>query len=347
MDANESGPLVSNTVGSPATPPLATQDPRFAVPSTVSVEAARRLQFIYDFLKTAPTPVKPASLEDWDRIRFESEEFAVQLGRATVDALRPVVVAETLGGVPVFRVRPAEWTSGGRMHLYLHGGGYVTGGGRGSIAEVSVMAAATGDEVVAVDYTKAPRGRWKEVTGEVLAVWRALLEADADPQTVGVYGSSAGGGLAAGSILKMRDAGLPLPAALYLQAPWSDITATGDTITTLASADPLLTSESLAWGAEAYADPEDQRHPYVSPVYGDYSKPFPPTLIQVGTREIFLSHAVRLYQAIRSGGHLAVLDIYEGMPHGFPSLFTETPEGRTAIGRAASFFEAHLGAAAG
>ena len=77
-------------------------------------------------------------------------------------------------------------------------------------------------------------------------------------------------------------------------------------------------------------------------IYGDYTKAFPPTLIQAGTREIFLSHAVRQYQAIRAGGHEAILDMYEGMPHVHQTLIPNAPESRTAIARAAAFFEAHL-----
>ena len=125
-------------------------------------------------------------------------------------------------------------------------------------------------------------------------------------------------------------------------SPWSDITATGDTYQTLSGLDPTLDVESLSWSADAYADPKDQKTPYVSPVYGDYSKPFPPTLIQGGTREIFLSNFVRQYQAIRSGGQEAVLDLYEGMPHVFQGVTPDSPETRTAIGRAAAFFDQHL-----
>ena len=100
-------------------------------------------------------------------------------------------------------------------------------------------------------------------------------------------------------MLKMRDQGLPLPGALWLLSPWSDITATGDRYTTLATADPILNSTRLVWDAEAYAPVADRKNPYVSPVYCDYSKAFPPTLTQVGTREIFQSCAVREYQVIR------------------------------------------------
>jgi acetyl esterase/lipase len=70
---------------------------------------------------------------------------------------------------------------------------------------------------------------------------------------------------------------------------------------TLKDADPLLTNNSdqfLKNSAEAYANPIDQKNPYVSPVYGNFNKGFPPTLIQSGTKEILLSDSVRLYQGL-------------------------------------------------
>ena len=50
--------------------------------------------------------------------------------------------------------------------------------------------------------------------------------------------------------------------------------------------------------ADTYANPSDQKHSYVSPVYGNFSNGFPPTLIQGGTKEAYLSDFVRLYQAL-------------------------------------------------
>jgi monoterpene epsilon-lactone hydrolase len=126
-------------------------------------------------------------------------------------------------------------------------------------------------------------------------------------------------------------------------SPWTDLAAVGDTHATLARADPVLNRTSEARAAEAYAAVQDQRNPYASPVYGDYAKAFPPTLIQVGTREMLLSDAVREYQAIRSGGHEAVLDVYEGMPHVFQATVPTAPESRLAVARAAAFFRARLG----
>ena len=88
--------------------------------------------------------------------------------------------------------------------------------------------------------------------------------------------------------------------------------------------------------------PGTRRIPYVSPVYGDYSKGFPPTLIQGGTKEIFLSDFVREYRAIDSAGGTAVLDIYEGIPHVFQGIFLGTPEAKQAMTKMKNFLRVYL-----
>jgi acetyl esterase/lipase len=317
---------------------------RFAIPSTVSPEAAQALSTIYNLVKLQPKAKTPASAEDWDRQNAAVTPLLAPLNAKTAKDLGVTISTEKLGGVPVVRVRPKEYKANGRTLLYLHGGGYTLFSAPTLVGLPAMIASATGDEVISVDYTLAPRGKWRTVTDQVLAVWKALLASGTNAKTTGIFGDSAGGGLTAGAVLKMRDQGLALPGAVYLLSPWADLTSTGDTYTTLAAADPILNIEMLSWSAAAYADPADQKNPYVSPVYGDYTKPFPPTLIQAGTREIFVSHAVRQYQAIRGCGHEAVLDMYEGMPHVHPTLIPNTPESRTAIQRAAAFFDKHLSA---
>lgn len=315
---------------------------RFQVPATVSPEAATGLAATYGLSARLPAPSKPLSIEDWDRQRDALEQRLMPSSKALADRLGVIVTDDAIGGVPVLRLRPANYKPNGRLLIFLHGGAYTRFSAHSRLGPPALVAAATGDEVISVDYTVAPRGNWRIVTDQVIAVWRALLAGRIAPGRIGIFGDSAGGSLAAGAVLKMRDRGLPLPGALYLMSPWSDITATGDTYQTLAGLDPTLDGESLGWSAAAYAEPKDQKNPYVSPVYGDYSKAFPPTLIQGGTREIFVSNFVREYQAIRGGGHEAVLDLYEGMPHVFQAVIPDAPEARTAIARAAAFLNAHL-----
>ena len=315
---------------------------RFDIPATVSPEAANALGAIYAVTSRLPPATRPTSVEDWDRQREALDKRMIPASNALAAKLGVSVRDDRVGGVPVVRILPAGYKPNGRTLVYLHGGGYTRFSAHSRLGPPALVAAATGDEVISIDYTVAPRGNWKTVTDQVLDVWKGLLAGGAAPTSIGLFGDSAGGGIAAGSVLKMRDQGLPLPGALYLMSPSCDITYAGDSFLTLSKVDPVLDLESSRWGADSYAAPQDQKNPYASPVYGDYTKAFPPTLIQGGTREMLLSNFVREYQAIRSGDHEAVLDLYEGMPHVFQGSIPATPETRTAIARAASFFKTHL-----
>lgn len=189
----------------------------------------------------------------------------------------------------------------------------------------------------------APHAQWNEITDQVIEVIQALSWRDRSLSDVAIYGDSAGASLAAGAVLKMRDNRLGMPAAIVLRSPWSDITNTGDTYSTLQQADPLLYyPRNLAHSAEAYAKPQDQKSPYVSPVYGNFTKGFPPTLIQVGTKEIFLSNAVRQYQALDNAKIDVKLDVYEGMWHLFAAFNWNLSESQLARKKMAAFLKAYL-----
>jgi acetyl esterase/lipase len=204
------------------------------------------------------------------------------------------------------------------------------------------MAVETGKRIVSVDYTVAPRGRWPLVIDQVIAVYKAVLASGYKPASIGMFGDSAGGNIVPASILKLRDEGLPLPGAVVLMSPCVDLHLNGDTETTLGHADPTLTVDEVIPGLKAYADPADWSNPYVSPVYGDFTKGFPPVLIQVGTKEMLLSDSIRLYQAVKMAGGDAELDIYEGMTHVFQSYMIGTPERKEAFAEIERFWTKHL-----
>ncbi len=106
--------------------------------------------------------------------------------------------------------------------------------------------------------------------------------------------------------------------------------------------DPILSRSAFGMLGQAYAPDGELHNPYASPVHGDYTKPFPPTLIQGGTRELLLSDFVRFYQAMIQGGNEAVLDLYEGMCHVFQARFPEVPETKAAVRRAGDFLRRKL-----
>ena len=284
----------------------------------------------------------PGDLEAWkERNRLsEADRLAAGLGEPGPGV---EVVEGEIGGIPVLDVRRHDWVEDGRALLYTHGGGYVAFTARSTIGNAARVVRASGLRVISVDYTLAPFARWEEITDQVIAVFQGLSAAGSLLGQLAIYGDSAGGSLAAGSVLKMRDLGMGIPAAVVMWSPWSDITDAGDTYRTLAGVEgSYLYDLHLRPAADAYADPIDQKDPYVSPVYGDYSTGFPPTLIQGGTREIFLSNFIRHYQAMDSSGVEVKLDLYEGMPHGFQNKVPGSPEARLAVKKTVDFVTSRL-----
>jgi acetyl esterase/lipase len=319
--------------------------PFVAVPDTVSPEVRKYLESLPN---PAGLPANPAAgdIVGWKRAWEAGEAANEPRVQATLKRYGPAVKKRKLGGVWVLDIKPKGWKDNGKVLVHAHGGAYAMNSARSRLQSSVPAAHVTGLRVISVDYTVAPVGKWQKVTDEMLAAFEGLQKEGYKLKDIAVFGESAGGGLVAGSVLKMRDRGLGMPAAVVLWSPWSDITNRGDSAITMKSFDPNhLYDKHLKSAADAYADSKDQKHPYVSPVYGDYSKGFPPTLIQGGTREIFLSHCVRHYRAIDAAGGIAILDLYEGMPHIFqvrPEM-ADAPETKAALGKMKSFLKQHLG----
>lgn len=315
----------------------------FTAPRTISAEAQAALAQFRRAVRDTPLPA-PDDLDGWKKVQAAVEARYAEASAAVVRQYQPQVEPRQLGKVPVLDIKPKGWQDNPRVLVYTHGGAYTMHSARSRLLSAVPMAHDTGLRVIAVDYTLAPHAKWQQTTDQVVAVIRALVADGVSLKNLAIYGESAGGALAAGAVLKMRDRGLGMPAAVVLWSPWSDITETGDSYATLREEDPLLLyPASLARCAAAYADATDQKHPYVSPIYADYTKGFPPTLIQAGTREIFLSNAVRHYQALDTAGIPVKLDLYEGMWHIFQVLTHDIPEARLARKKVRSFLEQQWG----
>ena len=252
------------------------------VPETVSADWAVYFETLPDPANLPLLPA-PGDLEAWRERNRLSEADRLNAGYGDPGPGVGVIERE-IGGTGVIDIRPDAWIDDGRALLYTHGGGYVAFTARSTIGNATRVARASGLRVVSVDYTLAPFARWPEITDQVIAVFQGLIAEGSPAGQLAIYGDSAGGSLAAGSVLKMRDLGMEMPAAVVMWSPWSDITDAGDSYWTLTGVEgSYLYDLHLKPAAAAYADPVDHRNPYVSPVYGDYSKGYPPTLIQGGT----------------------------------------------------------------
>ncbi len=307
------------------------------IPEYLSPEARAALREYLSAQPGAPLPA-PDDVDGWAKLHEENEATWEEANHEVVREYQPEMSHGELGEVPVLEIRPKNYTESANVLVYVHGGGYTMGSVSSSLVCSVPVANDTGRRVISVEYTVAPRGKWQQATDQVVAVLNALVGDGRRPAQIAIYGDSAGGGLAAGSVLKMRDQGMEMPGAVVLWSPWSDITETGDSYQTLRREDPLLNyALNLKNSADAYADPADQKHAYISPVYGEYSKGFPPTLIQGGTKEIFLSNFIRHHHALDQAGIPSKLDLYDGMWHGFMGINHDLPESKAARQKMNSF----------
>jgi acetyl esterase/lipase len=311
------------------------------VPATISAKAQQALTELGKAKLYSRALPRPGDLEAWRKAHDDVEAARNERNEKAVESNGVTVSKAKLGGVPVLTIHPKDWKDNGKVLVYTHGGAYTLFSARSTLTSSALMSRATGLRVISVDYTTAPFAKWQEIQEQVLSVFKALLAEGYKMKDIAIYGDSAGGGLAISTVLNLRDHDMGMPAAIVLWSPWADLANTGDTANTLQEADPILSySSMLENSALAYADGLTLADPRVSPLYADLRKGFPPSLITDGTKCIFLSTSVRLYQALEAAGQETKLDIYEGMWHVFQSA--SVPEAEVAIRKSAMFISQHL-----
>jgi monoterpene epsilon-lactone hydrolase len=279
-----------------------------------------------DFLRSQSAPRRqypaPGDLAGWRSLIDSYDRTFAEIMAPKLRAIGVPVERTTINGVSVHVGSPPQNPGQAEawVNLSLHGGALVFAGGELVAADAAMAVHRTGCRSFAVDYRMPPDHPFPAGLEDCIAAYRGLLERYV-PAKIVVSGRSAGGNLAAAMILRLRELGLPLPGAAILLTPEVDLTESGDSFQTLRSVDVVLKS-GLPEANALYAQGHDLRDPAVSPLFGDFTKGFPPTLIQSGTRDLFLSNAVRMHRALRAAGVEAELHVWEAMPHGDFGGFT-------------------------
>ncbi|MFP6598949.1 MAG: alpha/beta hydrolase [Deltaproteobacteria bacterium] len=288
---------------------------------------SEELKVVIEMLEARPV-LADASFE---QLRAGMAEMAV------LASLPEGVTTETVlaGGVK------AEWVSAAgadefRVLLYLHGGGYCIGSIDTHRAMVASLSEASGMKALALDYRLAPEHPHPAAVDDAVAAYRWLLANSVAPERIAIAGDSAGGGLSAATLVALREAGDPLPAAAVLISPWTDLAATGGSITERADIDPMIDMAVLNRMAVAYAGQTSTKDPSVSPLYAGLAG-LPPLLIQVGTAEVLYDDSVRLAELARAAGVEVSFEAWEDMIHVFQAFGALLPEAGEAIGKIGDF----------
>ncbi|MBV8807889.1 MAG: alpha/beta hydrolase fold domain-containing protein, partial [Acidobacteriaceae bacterium] len=162
------------------------------------------------------------------------------------------------------------------------------------------------------------------------------------PQDIGLYGTSAGAILTGEVAVKLRQLGLPLPAALGIFSGSGDLSRAGDSqaIYALNGFSGPLKPPAKQPGPNAYPGSTDLRDPVLSPLFADV-KNFPPTLFMTSTRDLLLSETTILHRAFLRAGVDAQLVVFEALPHAFWND-VHLPESKEAYQIMAGFFDKNL-----
>jgi acetyl esterase/lipase len=312
------------------------------VPSPRSISAAARAALVRmvapDGTVVAPPSPPPADDRDaWTELRAQVEQIIMTFKNPDLQTTASVETFD-FNGIAVHVARRAGTDGTSRVYLEIHGGGLIYGGGAPARRDEELIAHRHGATARSPDYRMPPEHPYPAALDDCLALYRAVLERHV-PQDVIVGGTSAGGNLAAALMLRARDEGLPAPAALVLLLPDLDLTESGDSFEVNRLVDVNL-SGSLAESIALYAGAHDLSHPYLSPLFGDFTRGFPPTFLRAGTRDLFLSNTVRMHRALCRANIPLELHVFEGMPHGG---FQGAPEDDELAAEVDRFVAAHWG----
>ncbi len=303
------------------------------VPETVSPEAQRVLARPYPDVASTDTLAEQ---------RAKTDAWQSGAGKTALTLYPANVASSTIAGVPVRVVTPLSMPEGHarRVLVNVHGGGFKVDSG--SLTESIPIANLTQTRVVSVLYRLAPEHPFPAAVDDAVAVYRELLKTY-EPRNMALYGTSAGAILTGEVAVRLRQLGLPLPAALGIFSGSGDLFHRSDS-RSLYSLQGLAGHLDMPGGRPDldYAGSTDLRDPVLSPIYADL-RGMPPTLFVTSTRDLLLSDTTSLHRAFLRAGVDARLVVFEGLNHTFWNDFS-LPESREALGIMADFLGGRLGA---
>jgi len=285
----------------------------------------------------------PRTREEWRAFIARNDAQSLAAAPLYAAAFPHQSAAREIDGVLVREITPKTYDAKRPgLILHFHGGGYAMNGGEASTGEAVMATHYSGLKGVSVDYRMPPDHPFPAAIDDGVAVYSALIK-DCAPASIGFLGTSAGGGLVLALALNLKRLGLPLPGALALGTPWTDLTGASDSYRVNEGVDGIFTRYDgpAAGMAQLYAGGRALTDPLISPIFGDVSG-FPPTILTTGTRDILLSDTVRMHRKLRAAGVTAQLEVHEAMSHAEYIYAYDSPESAVVFRDIADFFAAHL-----
>lgn len=270
------------------------------------------------------------------KARRKGKPFTLNEGRIWLEKVGrrfPALPDTTLTPVSAHGI-PCEWlttplSNPNKVILFFHGGAYAAGSLHSHRGLASRLAAVTNGRVLSVDYRLAPEHPFPAGIDDAVTAYRWLLN-QTDASQVILAGDSAGGGLVMATLLKLKEDGLALPAGGVLICPWLDLTGENPAINKLTRRDPILYKSGLTRAAQMYAQGQDLKNPYISPLFGDLSG-LPPLLVQVGSRDMISVDGIALADKLHKAGEKIQFKNWKNMVHVWHFFGDRLPEAAQAM----------------
>ncbi|MBD2102328.1 alpha/beta hydrolase [Leptolyngbya sp. FACHB-261] len=262
-----------------------------------------------------------------------------------VAAVEDYQVDSVIPTVPLRLYRPQS--QGGNTSplpalVYLHGGGFVSGGFDTHDRPLRALANASGYVIAAVEYRLAPESPFPAAPEDCFAALQWVIQKaeklSIDASKIAIGGDSAGGLLATVVCLMSRDRKVSRPIAQVLIYPNTDLASDTPSWHELDFLHPNRSRENFVGQMAMYVtDPEEREQPYASPLRAPDVSGLPPALMITAELDPQRDEGEAYAQRLRDAGCLVTHTRYPGVLHGFFQMGGAIASGRVAIAEVAAY----------
>lgn len=294
------------------------------------------------YLEKMGAAMRAIGLPSADATAEVEREFQEQVNRAT--RAEPLPMADVADrwidarGRRIFcRVyRPSD-ADGLPVIVYLHGGGWYFMSVDTNDNLARLLAHEGRAVVVSVDYALSPEAKFPQALEECAAVVERVAAAGAtwnvDGSRLVLAGDSAGGNLALGTALLLRERGGPPLRGVFAAYPACDADFTNDSYREYATGLPLTAEKMQFFWRNYVRDDHDMANPLAAPLRADLSG-LPPVFLAVAELDVLRCEAVALGEKLRAAGVDVRCEVYPGLTHGFMRATTQVSRARAAADEA-------------
>ena len=244
---------------------------------------------------------------------------------------------------------PCEWVIAGEpstdvVFIYLHGGGYDRSTAVASRRIASDLSHHCNCRSFTVEYRLAPEHPFPAAVDDALTAYRWLIAQGTPADKIVFGGGSAGGGLSAALMAKLKETGEAQPGGAVLLSPWVDLSQSSETFVTNADTDPTISKQYLDRMSGYYLNGTDPKDPIASPLFSDLSD-LPPILIQVGNLETMYGESIAYAQKAVAAGVTVVFEPYDDVIHGWHNqayVIPDIPESLLSLDRIGNFIRSYV-----